>query len=144
MNQENRSMPTSDVIPLLAYPDVREATVWLCEAFGFAERLRIGSHRAQLTHGTGAFVVVEASADTTLPAPATWIGHSVMARVSNVDEHFERARLFGAQIISTPADYPYGERQYTVEDLGGHRWTFSQTLADVDPKSWGGLLIEPT
>jgi uncharacterized glyoxalase superfamily protein PhnB len=141
MKQENRSMPASDVIPLLAYPDVLEATEWLCAVFGFAERLRIGSHRVQLTLGTGALIVVEDSADPALPAPASWMGHSVMARVSDVDQHFERSRLFGAQIISPPVDYPYGERQYTVEDLGGHRWTFSQTIADVDPKSWGGLLI---
>jgi len=38
------------------------------------------------------------------------------------------------------ADYPYGERQYTVEDPGGHRWTFSQTIADVAPEKWGGAL----
>jgi hypothetical protein len=37
------------------------------------------------------------------------------------------------------ADYPYGERQYTAEDLGGHRWTFSQSIADVAPEEWGGL-----
>jgi uncharacterized glyoxalase superfamily protein PhnB len=34
----------------------------------------------------------------------------------------------------------YGERQYTVEDPGGHRWTFSQSVADVDPADWGGEL----
>jgi uncharacterized glyoxalase superfamily protein PhnB len=45
----NRSMPPSAVIPELPYPDVREATDWLCRAFGFKERLRIGDHRAQLT-----------------------------------------------------------------------------------------------
>ena len=31
-----------------------------------------------------------------------------------------------------------GERGYTAEDLGGHRWTFSQSIADVAPESWGG------
>jgi hypothetical protein len=24
--------------------------------------------------------------------------------------------------------------------LGGHVWTFSQSIADVDPASWGGVL----
>ncbi len=46
------------------------------------------------------------------------------------------------RIISPPTDYPYGERQYNVEDLGGHGWTLSQTIADVDPRAWGGILIE--
>ncbi len=36
----------------------------------------------------------------------------------------------------------YGERQYNAEDPWGHQWTFSQTLADVDPADWGGILRE--
>lgn len=27
--------------------------------------------------------------------------------------------------------------------LGGHRWTFSESIADVDPASWGGALVKP-
>jgi uncharacterized glyoxalase superfamily protein PhnB len=42
--------------------------------------------------------------------------------------------------VAAPADFPYGERQYTVQDPGGHIWTFSQTIADVDPAAWGGVL----
>jgi uncharacterized glyoxalase superfamily protein PhnB len=44
---QNRSIPSSTVIPVLVYPDVREAAAWLESAFGFAERLRIGdAHRS--------------------------------------------------------------------------------------------------
>jgi hypothetical protein len=32
--------------------------------------------------------------------------------------------------------------QYSAEDLGGHRWTFSQSIADVDPGSWGATSID--
>jgi uncharacterized glyoxalase superfamily protein PhnB len=49
-----------------------------------------------------------------------------------------RAASHRAQIVQAPADYPYGHRQYTVEDLGGTRWTFSETIADVAPEAWGG------
>ena len=42
-----------------------------------------------------------------------------------------------------PTDFPYGERQYTAEDPSGHRWTFSQTLADVAPEEWGGISVAP-
>jgi uncharacterized glyoxalase superfamily protein PhnB len=62
-----------------------------------------------------------------------------MVRVSDVDGHSERSSRHGARILQPPADYPYGERQYTVEDPGGHRWTFSQTIADVAPEEWGGV-----
>ena len=52
-------MPESTVIPVLHYSDVRGAVAWLCNAFGFIERLRIGDHRAQLyvAPGTGGVVV---------------------------------------------------------------------------------------
>jgi hypothetical protein len=35
----------------------------------------------------------------------------------------------------------YGERQYSAEDLGGHHWVLSQSIADVDPASWGATRI---
>ena len=40
--------------------------------------------------------------------------------------------------MQPPADYPYGERQYTAADLDGNHWTFSETIADVAPEEWGG------
>jgi uncharacterized glyoxalase superfamily protein PhnB len=33
----------------------------------------------------------------------------------------------------------YGERQYDAQDFYGHRWDFTETIADVDPGSWGGI-----
>ena len=53
----------------------------------------------------------------------------------------ERARAHGARIVMEPNDFEYGERQYHAEDLAGHRWTFSQTLADVAPEEWGGQSV---
>ena len=54
----NRSIPAAAVIPVLVYPDVREAVAWLEAAFGFVERLRIGeNHRSQLNVGDGAVIV---------------------------------------------------------------------------------------
>lgn len=133
----NRSMPSAVIIPELAYPDVAEAMAWLCEAFGFEVRLRIGNHRAQLSFGSGALIVREAAE---LPPPAGGATHSVMVRVEDIDRHYDRAVRHGVRIFRPPADYPYGERQYTAADLGGHVWTFSQTIADVDPSTWGGDL----
>jgi hypothetical protein len=42
-----------------------------------------------------------------------------------------------------PTDFEHGERQYTAADLAGHQWKFAETLADVDPASWGGELRQP-
>jgi uncharacterized glyoxalase superfamily protein PhnB len=51
-------MPSSPVIPVLAYDDVAEAADWLCRTFGFAERWRAGSHRAQLSIGADGTVAL--------------------------------------------------------------------------------------
>jgi uncharacterized glyoxalase superfamily protein PhnB len=48
--------------------------------------------------------------------------------MSDVNAHFRRAREGGATILSEPADEPYGERIYRVEDLEGHRWVFAQQI----------------
>jgi uncharacterized glyoxalase superfamily protein PhnB len=130
----NRSVPNAQVIPELAYDDVGEASDWLCDAFGFTERIRIGAHRAQLIFGEGAVIAIERAEDDASTS-------SVLVRVEDADSHHERAASHGARIVRPPTDYPFGERQYTAEDLGGHRWTFSQSIADVDPRSWGATRI---
>lgn len=61
-----------------------------------------------------------------------------MVRVEDAGAHHEQASRRGARILHPPTDYPYGERQYEVEDLAGHRWTFSESIADVAPEDWGG------
>jgi uncharacterized glyoxalase superfamily protein PhnB len=132
-------MPPAAIIPELAYPDVPEAVAWLCRAFGFVERLRIGDHRAQLSYGSGSLIVTRRQG---APAPDAAATHAIMVRVADAGSHYEQARRAGATILSPPANHPYGERQYTAEDLAGHRWTFSQTIADVDPAEWGGTLRE--
>jgi uncharacterized glyoxalase superfamily protein PhnB len=135
----NRSMPDFAVLPVLNYRDVRAAVTWLCRAFGARERLRIGEHRAQLLLGEGAFVVAsfQGMGLGAQDAPR----HSILVRIDDVDAHMKHAAEFGARILARPTDYPYGERQYTAEDAGGHVWTFSQTIADVDPATWGGTLL---
>ena len=133
----NRSIPDATVIPVLNYPDVGAAAEWLCRAFGFKERLRIADHRIQLRVGSGAVVV----ADQGPPEPsALTLAHSIMVRVPDVDSHCARAQEAGALIIRPPASHPYGERQYTAQDPGGHVWTFTQSIADIDPSEWGGAV----
>jgi uncharacterized glyoxalase superfamily protein PhnB len=61
-----------------------------------------------------------------------------MVRVEDVNAHCARAMQHGGRILREPTDYPFGERQYTVVDCGGHCWTFSQSIADVAPEEWGG------
>jgi len=129
----NRSIPQCTVIPELSYPNMDDAINWLSAAFGFTLRVRIGDHRAQMNVGDGAVVLTEGfpkQSDT---------AHSVLVRVGDVNRHCAQAREAGAKIVHEPADHPFGERQCTVEDLVGRRWTFSQSIADVAPEGWGGV-----
>jgi uncharacterized glyoxalase superfamily protein PhnB len=139
--RNNRSIPSAVVIPVLIYPDVQEAVAWLSAAFGFVERLRIGdNHRSQLSVGDGAVIVADVRGDRR-PPRAGEVTHTVLVRVEDADEHCARAREHGARILMEPTDFEYGERQYAAADPAGHEWTFSQTLDDVDPKTWGGTLL---
>lgn len=134
--QSNLSIPRAQIIPELAYPDVLAATQWLSNAFGFSVRLRMGAHRAQLVFGSGAVVVREGDALQPGASPS----HAVMVRVENVDEHHARALSAGARVSGPPTTHPYGERQYSAQDLAGHWWVFSQSVGDVHPSQWGGEL----
>lgn len=131
----NRSVPDASVVPVLAYPDVVAAAEWIERAFGFHVRLRIGDHRIQLTYGDGAVILSDARGSSSRP-----IGHSLLVRVEDVDAHHARAAAAGARIVSPPETYEFGERQYTAEDPAGHAWTLSESVADVDPATWGGVL----
>jgi len=136
----NRSIPRAIVIPVLAYPDVNQAAAWLCDAFGFTVRLRIGSHRVQLNVGDGAVIVREMRPNEV--SAVLGMAQSVTVRVEDVDAHCKRAREHGARITQDPVTHPYGERQYNAEDFAGRSWTFSQSVADVDPEEWGGTAVQ--
>src|SRR5262245_17158343 len=137
---ENRSAPPGPVVPVLAYEDVNRAIAWLVSAFGCTERLRTPResdgtiHHAQLAVGEGAVMLVGHKQK----------GDDVRARrtrlfvpVRDADAHLQRAKRAGAKVINASRDCEFGERQYTVEDPEGHQWTFSQSIADVEPEKWG-------
>ena len=130
----NRSVPPCTVIPVLIYPDPGVAADWLCAAFGFTVRLRIANHRIQMRAGDGCITVAEGNV---VPNRS----HITQVRIEDAIAHCERARQHGARILTEPINHMYGERQYNAEDFAGHRWDFTQTIADVNPKDWGGTPV---
>ncbi|QMV20308.1 glyoxalase [Granulicella sp. 5B5] len=133
----NRSAPPCGVIPVVAYPDVDAAVTWLQAAFGLRVRLRIASHRVQMWHGKACVIVGEQGPDKQWGTKS-----STMLRVEDVDAVCARAREHGASVTHEPQTHMYGERQATLEDFAGHRWTLTQTVEDVDPAAWGGEAVE--
>ena len=143
----NRSAPRATVVPVLVYEDVGKAIEWLCATFGFRERLRAAGPGGSVTHAQldiaeGAVMLGRQGAEFR-PPRANEVNQYVIVHVDEVDKHFEHARQCGARILQSPADMPFGERVYSVEDIGGHRWTFSQSIADIAPEDWGATPARP-
>jgi uncharacterized glyoxalase superfamily protein PhnB len=132
--RKNRSVPPCPVIPVLIYPDPSVAAEWLSKAFGFTERLRIANHRIQMRAVDGCFTIAEGDV-----APNR--SCIIQVRIEDALAHCERARRNGATILTEPKDHMYGERQYNAQDFNGHYWDFTETLADVEPESWGGVSV---
>jgi uncharacterized glyoxalase superfamily protein PhnB len=138
----NPSIPPPTLIPVLSYPEVREAVAWLIASFGFAERIRIGEdHRAQMSFGDAAVIIADTSGGRRAPDPAVKTC-SITVRVTDVQAQCDRVAEHGGTILMEPTDFPFGERQCSVLDPWGHHWTFSQTIADVAPEDWGGQTID--
>ena len=138
----NRSAPLGPVIPELAYPDVGAAVDWLVGVLGFVERVRIGpGHLAQLSFGEGSLIVADVGYGRSAPTREE-SSQSVMLRVDDVAAICDSVRKHGGEIVREPHDFPYGERQCTIRDPAGHRWTLTQTLHDVAPEEWGGITVD--
>src|SRR5215813_9161789 len=104
----NRSAPKSPVVPVLVYEDVGKAIEWLCGAFGFTERLRAAAPggsvvHAQLIIGDSAVMLGRQGGEFRAPRRDE-VTQYVIVHVTDLDEHFERARRSGARILKSPAN----------------------------------------
>jgi uncharacterized glyoxalase superfamily protein PhnB len=139
------------VIPYLFYEDVATAAAWLCEAFDFTETLRHTTRDGTVTHVEltcggesimlGAVDRREGQALGYRVARGQPHSSFVFIIIPDVEAHFERAVRGGATVISAPEDKPYGQRQYTVQDPEGQRWSFSEQVRDVLPEEWGATRL---
>jgi uncharacterized glyoxalase superfamily protein PhnB len=128
-----------NIYPALGYRDARAAIRWLCDAFGFEERMahpgpdREVAH-AELSLGPGIVMLGSASADMApVDTDALTAGGKVdfsripfalYVAIDDVDAHCKRARAAGAEIVREPTDTDYGSREYACRDLEGNVWSF--------------------
>lgn len=136
-------MPADTVLPHVVYEDVAQAIAWLALTFGFSEHYRYGDPvgGAQVHLGDAWIMLKRAGTDGATPVQAGCWTQSLTVFVDDVDGHFERAKAAGAKIVEDLHVTVYGERQYGVEDLAGHRWLFSQHARDVSPDEWGAIVV---
>lgn len=142
------------MVPVLVYDDPGAAADWLCATFGFAERFRQVVETgqvvaAQLVIGDGAVMLTPSRVGQGFASPdeailrqprAGEVCHKLSVRVPAVDAHHDRTREAGGTVLNPPTTYPFGERQYTAEDLAGHRWTFTESVMDVAPDEFDAQL----
>lgn len=129
------------------YQDAAAAIDWLCDAFGFAVRLKIEGDKgriehSELTYGEGVIMVGQETPD----APHAWkramrspkslngaTTQSLMFFVDDADAHCAHARARGAEIVEEPSTHDYGpefwsDRSYGARDPEGHVWWIAQRL----------------
>jgi PhnB protein len=133
------------IMPSLRYNDVEGALAWLQDVFGLREHLRWTSDDGMVQHaemrmGTGFVELAVATVDQPSPRSLGSTSSALVVLVDDVDRHHERTRAAKAKIIAPLDDKPWGLRQYSVEDLEGHRWEFSQQIRRVPPHEWGARL----
>jgi uncharacterized glyoxalase superfamily protein PhnB/predicted enzyme related to lactoylglutathione lyase len=141
----NRSAPNGTIVPSLIYNDIAKAVEWLCDVFGFTERLLVTGPDGKVAHaqvamGLGGILLGAARSDGRWdfrPPRPNEVSQSLSVHVPDIDRHYEQTKQRGARILLPLRTHVYGERQYTAEDLEGYRWTFTQAVADVKPEEWG-------
>jgi uncharacterized glyoxalase superfamily protein PhnB len=114
------------VIPTFHYDDAQAAIEFLEKAFGFERQAVYEGKERPVEHaelsGHGGWIMLGSSRPD---SPYDTGRHSVYVVVDgDVDEHCERARTAGAEIVREPEDQDYGGRDYTARDPEGNVWSF--------------------
>lgn len=138
---KNRSVPVDTVLPHIIYRNLPAAMEWLSNVFGFREHYRYGEPNGAQMHLGNAYIMVRSARPgdaTGKPGPEQTASLTVF--VDDVEAQFRQAKSAGAKIVEELHEVMYGEKQYGVEDLEGHRWLFSQHVRDVSPEEWGAKI----
>jgi uncharacterized glyoxalase superfamily protein PhnB len=127
------------IFPILRYSNARDAIRSLRATFGFVELFSVPEsgplvRHAQLKLGTNVLMLGSVRPDDGMASPQV-LGATTQALyvyVEDLDAHYERARLAGAQIVSPPKETDFGSREYHARDVEGHLWTFGTFLPAAD------------
>jgi PhnB protein len=111
------------------------------QAFGAVEVMRMPQPdgrvgHAELKFGDSHVMLADEFPELDVVGPRT-LGNSpvgLLLYVDNVDKTVERAVAFGATLKKSVQDQPYGDRNGTLEDPFGHKWTIAVHLEDVSPE----------
>lgn len=119
---------TAKLFPAIKYDDAPQAVTWLKAAFGFEPHAVHKDDDGNIAHAEmkmGEALIMfggKRAPDKTNPWCTEPMG--VYVCVDDIEAHYKRAQAAGAEIVRPLSDTPYGAREYSARDCGGHLWSF--------------------
>lgn len=121
-----------DIYPALRYHNAVRAIDWLGSAFGFE---KVSVHlkadgtvgHAELKLGNGVVMLGGGKTDPATVRTETDFGKidwSIYVAVNDIERHYQRAQVAGAEIFRELQTTGYGSREYSARDLEGFVWSF--------------------
>ena len=99
---------STEIIPYIFYRDVSAALEWLTRAFGFAETMRTatpkgGTHGEMMLDGQR-IMMGQGSKEWRMVSAheAEMATQGIFIYLADVDSHYERAQVAGAEIVKPP------------------------------------------
>ena len=127
-----------NITPYLVVKGAEAAIDFYKQAFGAVEIMRMPQPdgrvgHAELKFGDSHIMLADEFPELDVVGPRT-LGNSpigLLLYVDDVDSTVERAVALGAKIKKPVQDQVYGDRNGTIEDPFGHKWTVAVHLEDV-------------
>ncbi|MEU9041258.1 MULTISPECIES: VOC family protein [unclassified Kitasatospora] len=121
------------VIPHILVDGAAEAIDFYGAAFGASELFRLEGEGGRIVHAEikvqGATLMLGDAEAPFAPPGAGAPSVILHVYVPDVDGLTARAVAAGAELLTPPADMPYGARQSMLRDPFGHVWIFLTPLA---------------
>lgn len=143
MASKVKSIPEGyhSITPYLIVKGAAAAIDYYKEVFGATELLRIPQPdgrvgHAELKFGDSVVMLADEFPEMDTVGPKT-LGNSpvgILLYVDDVDAIFAKAIAKGAKEQKPLADQFYGDRNGTVQDPFGHKWTIATHKEDVSPE----------
>jgi PhnB protein len=129
------------ITPYLIIKGAAAAIDFYKKAFGATELVRMPQPDGRVGHaelkiGDSCIMLADEFPEMETVGPKTLGNTSVglLLYVENADAVFDKAISLGAKVKKPMADQFYGDRNGTLEDPFGHKWTIATHKEDVTPE----------
>ena len=129
------------ITPYLIVKGAAQAMEFYKRAFGAKEIMRFDQPDGRVGHaemqiGDARFMLADEFPEMKILSPQTLggSGTGLLFYVENVDEVFNRAIAAGAVVNKPLQNQFYGDRNGTVVDPFGHKWSIATHVEDVSPE----------